>query len=315
MSELDDIRAIIAVINGGGLSRAARHLGISKSIVSRRIARLEEDLGTSLLHRTTRGVSATDAGLEFKERGERILGELSEARDAVARHHGELSGRLRLALPLSFGLRYITPLLIKLATDNPKLEIEASYSDRHVNLVEEHFDAAVWLGTLKDSTLVSRRIAPLHITMVASPAYLAQREMPTVPADLSEHDCLIYQGPHGRSQWEFQVGRRRIVISPTGRFHADNAEGLLKAAEAGLGIAAAPSYLAADSIAAGRVTPLLTDFPFLGRSVYVVRPPGSYVPAKVRALIDLLVETLADEKTWDRMDFAAKAGAPAPFGS
>jgi DNA-binding transcriptional LysR family regulator len=306
MSELDDIRAIVAVINGGGLTRAARHLGISKSIVSRRIARLEEDLGTRLLHRTTHGISATDAGLEFKERGERILCELSEARDAVARHHDELGGRLRLALPLSFGIRYITPLLIKLATDNPKLEIEASYSDRHVNLLEEHFDAAVWLGALKDSTLVSRQIAPLRITMVASPAHLARHGIPMVPADLLEHECVIYQGPHGRSQWEFQVGRQRILISPTGRFHTDNAEGLVKAAEAGLGIAAALSYLAADSIEAGRLIPLLTDFPFLGRAVYVVRPPGSYVPARVRALIDLLVETFEDEDVWDQKDFVAK---------
>lgn len=302
MSEIDDIRAIVAVINGGGLSKAARHLGLSKSIVSRRIARLEESLGTRLLHRTTHGISVTDAGLEFKERGERILCELSEARDAVARHHGELSGRLRLAVPLSFGIRYITPLLAKLATDNPKLEIEASYSDRHVNLVEEHFDAAIWLGTLKDSTLVSRRIAPLRVTMVSSPAHLARHGTPMVPADLLEHECLIYQGPHGRSQWEFQVGSRRILISPTGRFHADNAEGLLKAAEAGLGIAAAPSYLAADSIEARRLVPVLTDFPFLGRAVYVVRPPGTYVPAKVRALINLLVETFEGEDIWDQND-------------
>src|ERR1700761_8709653 len=241
MSELDDIRAIVAVINDGGLSRAARHLGISKSIVSRRVARLEADLGTRLLHRTTHGISPTDAGIEFKERGERILAELAEARDAVARHHGDLAGRLRVALPLSFGIRYITPLLAKLAADNPRLEIEASYSDRHIDLVREHFDAAVWLGNLRDSTLVSRRIAPLHVTVVAAPSYLARHETPKVPADIAKHECLVYLGPHGRSQWPFQVGRRRMTVVPAGRFHADNAEGLLKAAEAGLGITAAPT--------------------------------------------------------------------------
>jgi DNA-binding transcriptional LysR family regulator len=298
-SELDDIRAIVAVINDGALSKAARHLGISKSIVSRRVARLEADLGTPLLYRTTHGISPTEAGLEFKTRGERILAELSEARDAVARHHGQLAGRLRLAVPLSFGVRYVTPVLAKLATDNPRLEIEASYSDRHVDLVREHFDAAVWLGNLKDSTVVTRRIAPLHITLVASPCYLARHKRPETPAELVEHECVIYLGPHGRSQWPFRVGRRQVTIAPAGRFYTDNAEGLLKAAEANLGIAAVPTYLIAEAVASGRVVPLLTEFPFLGRAVYVVRPPGNYVPAKVRALIDLLVETLVGER-WDR---------------
>jgi len=299
MSELDDIRAIVAVINDGTLSKAARHLGVSKSIVSRRVARLEADLGTRLLHRTTHGISPTEAGIEFKERGERILAELAEARDAVARHHGDLAGRLRVALPLSFGIRYITPLLAKLASENPRLEIEASYSDRHIDLVREHFDAAVWLGTLRDSALVSRRLAPLHITIAASPAYLARHGTPQAPADLLAHECLIYLGPHGRSQWPFQVGRRRVTITPAGRFYADNAEGLLTATECGLGIAAIPTYLAAERIAAGHLVPLLTEFTFTGRAVYIVRPPGAYVSAKVRALIDLLAESFAHDPIWD----------------
>ena len=161
MSELDDIRAIVAVIDTGAFARAAKHLRIAKSIVSRRIARLEADLGTRLLNRTTRGVCPTEAGLEFKMRGERILKELAEARDAVARRQGEIAGRLRLALPHAFGARYITPILAKLAMDNPRLEIDASYSDRDVDLVNERFDAAVRVGALKDSSLISRRIAPI----------------------------------------------------------------------------------------------------------------------------------------------------------
>src|ERR1700753_3645938 len=121
MSELDDIRAIVAVINDGTLSKAARHLGISKLIVSPRVARLEADLGSRLLDWGTPGITPTDAGIEFKERGERILAELAEARDAVARHHGDLAGRLRVAVPLSFGILYITPLLAQLAAGHPRL--------------------------------------------------------------------------------------------------------------------------------------------------------------------------------------------------
>jgi DNA-binding transcriptional LysR family regulator len=300
MSELDDIRAIVAVIDNGGFAKAARRLRISRSIVSRRIAHLEADLGTLLLNRTTRGINPTEAGLEFKARGERILKELSEARDAVARQQGEIVGRLRVALPLAFGIRYITPLLAKLSTDNPRLEIDAAYSDRRVDLLNERFDAAVRLGALKDSTLVSRRIAPIRIVVVASPAYLARHRAPVAPGNLSEHECLIYTGRPERSPWLFQVGRRRISILPEGRFHADNGEGLLQAAEAGLGIAALPSYLTADGIEAGRLVPLLTAFPILQEGFYVVRPSGAYVPAKVRALIDLLVESFDDEPVGDQ---------------
>jgi DNA-binding transcriptional LysR family regulator len=307
MSELDDIRAIVAVIDNGGFARAARHLGISKSIISRRIAHLEADLGSRLLNRTTRGISPTAAGLEFKMRGERILNEFTEARDAVARQHGEIIGRLRLSLPLFFGIRYITPLLAKLCTDNPRLEIDAAYSDRHVDLLGERFDAAVRLGSLKDSTLVSRRIAPIRLTLVASPAYLSSHGTPQSPHSLSEHECLVYTGPTERYIWQFRVGHRRTSILPAGRFHADNGEALLQAAQAGLGIGAFPSYLAADAIEAGRLVPLLTDFPLLERGLYVVRPPGSYVPAKVRALIDLLVETFDGEPIWERRQQHSKS--------
>lgn len=300
MSEVDDIRAIVAVIDHGGFARAARALGLSKSIISRRIARLEADLGTRLLNRTTRGLNPTETGLEFKTRGERILNQLAEARDAVTRRQSEIIGRLRLALPIAFGIYYITPLLVKLCMDNPRLEIDASYSDRHVDLLSEGFDAAIRLGTLKDSTLVSRRIAPIPIVVVASPAYLARCGTPMAPEDLSKHECLVYTGRNERASWQFQVGRRRVSIMPMGRFHADNGEGLVQAAEAGLGLVAAPLHLIADSMEAGRLKPVLSDFQILDRGFYVVRPPGPYVPAKLRALIDLLVESFEGERVWNR---------------
>jgi DNA-binding transcriptional LysR family regulator len=299
MSELDDIRAIVAVIDHGGFAKAARRLGIAKSIVSRRIARLEGDLGTRLLNRTTRGINPTEAALEFKARGERILRELADARDAVARRQAEIAGRLRLALPLSFGIRYIAPVLAKLARDNPRLEIDAAYSDRHVDLLNERFDAAVVVGDLKDSALVSRRIAALRGLIVASPAYLSRHGTPVAPSDLSGHECLVYTARPERFYWQFLVRRRRISILPAGRFHADHLEGLLQAAEAGLGIAALPSFLTANGIEARRLVPLLIDFPLVERSIYIVRPPGPYVPARLRALIDLLVECFDEEPAWD----------------
>ena len=170
MSELDDIRSFIAVVDAGGFGRASRSLGLSKSIVSRRIARLEADLGTRLLSRTTRGISPTEAGLEFKARGERILAELNEAREAVAQQAGGVSGRLRLTMPLTFGIRHVTPVLTELARRHPRLEIDAEASDRQVDLIGERFDMAVRIGVLKDSSLVARRIASVRGIVVGSPA-------------------------------------------------------------------------------------------------------------------------------------------------
>ena len=162
MAELDDIRAFVEVAETGGFSRAAQRLGVSKSIVSRRLARLETELGARLLSRTTRGVSPTEAGVEYKARAERILVDLDEAREAVAQRSGEVVGRLCLSVPLSFGTSHVAPVLAELAARHPKLTIEAAYSDRFVDLVAERFDAAIRLGTLRDSSLVARRIAAIR---------------------------------------------------------------------------------------------------------------------------------------------------------
>ena len=306
MSELDQLRALVAVINHGGLTRAAMALGISKSMMSRRIAHLEAELGTRLLTRTSRGVGPTEAGLQLKLQGERILTQLAEARDAVARHQGEVTGRLRLALPLAFGIRYITPLLARLCQEHPGLEIDASYSDRHIDLLGEGFDAAIRLGTLKDSTLLSRRISTIPILVVASPSYVAEHGAPKTPTDLSDRECLIYTARRERLPWEFRAGRRRISVTPNGRFHADNGEALVQLAEAGLGILAAPLHLVADGLSAGRLVPLLSSFQIKERGFYIVRPPGAYIAAKVRALIELVERSFA-VPPWAQIPSSSKA--------
>src|ERR1700754_5266779 len=146
MIELEDLRAFVEVVESGGFNRATKRLGISKSMVSRRITRLEADLGARLLNRTTRGISPTEAGLEFKIRSERILAELGEAQEAVAHQGGEVVGRLRVSAPFSFGVRYIAPILTEIAERHPRLEMDVSYSDRMVDLIGERFDAAIRIG-------------------------------------------------------------------------------------------------------------------------------------------------------------------------
>lgn len=299
MSELDDLRSFVEVVESGGFNRAARRLGVSKSIVSRRIARMEADLGTRLLSRSTRGISPTEAGLEFKLRSERILAEYDEAREAVAQHAGEVAGRLRLSAPLSFGVRHVAPVLAELAKRHPKLELDVSYSDRHVDLVAERFDAAVRIGTLRDSSLVARRIAPVRAVVVASPDYLARNGRPYTPEDLMAHECITYT-VRSIADWQFRAGKRLISVRPGGRLRTDSGEVAVQWAIAGLGIAEGPSFLLSEAIERGALEPLLLDYPGPEFGVYAVRPPGSYVPGKVRALIDALVERFSGTPDWDR---------------
>jgi len=305
MSELDDIRSFIAVADSGGFGRAADHLGLAKSVISRRISRLEADLGTRLLSRTTRGVAPTEAGIEFKARGERILAELAEARESVAQASGGVVGRLRLSMPLTFGNVHVAPLLGDLASRHPRLEIDAEASDRYVDLIGERFDAAIRIGTLKDSSLVARRIAPVHGIVAASPGYLAAKGRPAAPQDLLQHECLLYTGTNS-PDWSFRAGKRRVAIRPTGRLRTDSGETLLAWAKAGLGIVRLPTFIASEAIRSGELEPLLTAFPMQEHALYVVRPPGAYVPGKVRVLIDLLVERFGGVPYWDPCQIAAR---------
>ncbi len=296
MFDLDDIRAFAEVAEAGGFGRAGRALGLSKSMISRRVARLEAELGAQLLSRTTRGVLVTEAGLAFKEHADRVLAELEAARAAVAEQGDEVAGSLRVATPLSFGITHLAPVLAELAVRHPRLKVEAVYSDRFVDLIGERFDAAVRMGVLTDSSLIARKIAPIKGVCVASPAYLERRGTPQAPADLAAHDGLL----HGDEIWRFRDGRREIRVRPQVRFKADIGQALVEAAVAGLGVALLPTFLAGPRLDTGELAPLLLDYLLPEAGLYVVRPPpAGPVTSKVRALTDLLLERFGGAPYWD----------------
>jgi DNA-binding transcriptional LysR family regulator len=299
MTEIEDLRAFVEVVEAGGFSRAANRLGVSKSIVSRRIARLEAELGARLLSRTTRGISPSEAGLELKARAERILLDLQEAEDAVAQRSGDVAGRLRVSVPLAFGVRHVAPVLAELLARHRRLSIDAVYTDRLVDLIAERFDVAVRIGELQDSTLVARRIAPIRAAVVASRGYLAKHGRPKTPEDLAAHECLIYTGARQPQHWRFRSGKRWVSIRVDGRLHSDNGESIATAAIGGLGIAMLPTFLAASAIESRTLEPLLTDYPLPEAGLHFVRPPGAHVPAKVHALLDAMVERFGGEPDWD----------------
>jgi DNA-binding transcriptional LysR family regulator len=289
MQSLEDVLAFVRVVETGGFSRAAERLGLSKSIISRRVARLEADLGVRLLNRTTRGIAPTDAGLEFKLRCAEILSQLEAAREAVACREKDIAGNLRLSVPLSFGITRLAPAIAAFSAANPRLSINLSVSDRFVDLVAEGFDAAIRVGVLPDTSLLSRRLGAVQAFPVASPAYLATHGAPEKPQALTRHECLIYSAG-SRDTWQFRSSRKWLSIRPQGRFRADNGEVLRAAALADLGITALPDFLVNDAIANGSLVRLLTAYPMPEGSIHLLRPGGGAAPARLGALGDHLVE-------------------------
>ncbi|WP_046112445.1 LysR family transcriptional regulator [Aquincola tertiaricarbonis] len=283
--DLDDLRTFVEVADAGGVSAAAVRLGVSKSIVSRRLLRLEAELGVQLLTRSTRGASLTEAGATLREHAARASAEVDAARDALL-PAGELRGRLRVSVPLTFGPTHFAPVLAEMARRHPRLDIQACYSDRFVDLIAEGYDCAIRVGYLPDSNLVARRIATLTGKLVASPAYVEAHGAPDSPPDLLNHAALM----QGTESWQLMDGDRTITVRPHGRFKADNGAALVVAAVAGLGIAYLPDWLTAEHVASGALLPLMPRHPPPTAGAYVVRPPGQHPPRKIRMLTELLIE-------------------------
>ena len=226
--EIEDLQTFVEVADAGGVSAAARRLGISKSIVSRRLIRLEADVGVQLVARTTRGAALTEAGALFRDYAARACLEIDTARETIV-PDGDLRGRLRIAMPLTFGPTHFTPMLAEMSRRHPQLHIHASYSDRFVDLVAEGFDCAIRVGTLRDSNLVARRVGPIQGTLVASPDYIKDHGSPEAPADLLSHQVLM----QGTEAWRFMDGDKIVTVQPRGHFKADNGTALAVAAAAG----------------------------------------------------------------------------------
>lgn len=282
--DIEALRTFVEVADAGGVSPAARRLGVSKSIVSRQLARLEAALGVQLLARNTRGAALTEAGATFRDHAARACAEIDIARETIL-PAGELRGRLRIAAPLSFGPTHLAPVLAKMALRYPQLHIHTAYSDRFVDLIAEGFDCAIRVGYLQDSNLIARRVGPLYGKLVASPDYLRTHGAPETPDDLAGHEALM----QGTEAWQFLDGDRVITVHPRGRFKADNGTALIAAAVAGLGIGWLPDGLTAEYIASGALLPVMTRYPPPPAGIYVIRPPGPHPSLKVRALTELLI--------------------------
>jgi DNA-binding transcriptional LysR family regulator len=293
---LDDVAALVIfahVIQQRSFTRAAQELNTSTSAVSKRIARLEGKLGTALLTRTTRHVSATEAGLILYDHCLRILREVEDAELLVADLNAAPRGLLRVSAPVYFGELHIAPLLAELSRRQPELRMELSLSDRFVDLASEGFDLAVRIGPLSSASLAARKLVRDPLIACAAPAYLARRGTPQHPRDLIGHDCLRYTLSSQRGRWRFRESNGEELYVPiSGVFDSDHSGALREAARAGLGIVYLPRFYLADGIERGELVPVLGDFSPPPIDIHAVYPSRKLLPPKTRVCVDFLAREL-----------------------
>lgn len=291
---LTALEVFVRALKLGGLSAAARELGMSPAMAAKHLDELETRLGTTLVRRTTRKLSLTEAGADFLDRAERILAEIGEAEAEASARAIAIEGVLRVSAPATFGVLHIAPLAAAFHQRHPDVTLEFGFSDRYVDLLEERWDMAIRIGRLADSSLLARKLAPMRAVVCASPAYLARRGTPKRLSDLSAHDCFSYtlSEQAGASSWRF--GRDGEIKAPVrGWLRANNGEALLRAAVAGQGVVYGPRYIAAEALAAGSLVELTLDQPPtpIG-AVHALTHPDRRPAAKTRAWIEFLAETL-----------------------
>lgn len=299
--ELSSMLIFARVVETGGFTAAAAELGLSKSAVSKQIATLEDRLGTRLLNRTTRTLSLTETGAAFYERCLDVVSAAQAAEEAVQHLAAAPRGELRINAPMSFGVRYVAPVLPDFLERYPELTVDLVLNDRLVDLVEEGFDVGVRIGALSDSSLVARRLAPARRVVCAAPSYLARAGTPRRPEDLRGHDCIVYSYLPSGTQWRFRHprhGKRRVKIG--GRLKGNNGDALMAAAAGGLGIALTPTFIIPGELRSGALQVLLPDWRIAPEiEVNAVFPASRNLSLKVRVFVDFLAERFGDVPFWD----------------
>ena len=301
MDRLQAMQVFSRVVEAGSFVRAAEKLGLSTTAVSRHISDLENHLGTRLLQRTTRKLHLTEAGSQFHLRVQQILEDIQDAESLVVQDNQQPTGTLRLSASVPFATRHLAPLIPRFCTRYPGLNVEVVASDRKLDLIEDGLDMVLRITQELEGNMVARRLATIHTIISASPDYLARAGIPTTPAELVNHSCLVYTGISDPNQWRFYRKQQEVhSVAVHGALCADNGDVLLAAAQQGMGITRQPSFMVGDAIANGRLVPLLTDYQLPTFTLSALFPSRRYLPAKVRHMVDfLLAEWGGEVAPWD----------------
>lgn len=301
MDSLTDIAVFVQVVDSGSFTAAAEKLGLSKSVVSKYVTRLENHLDARLLNRTTRRLSLTEVGHSFYERSQRGLQELEAAEAEVSCLQNAPRGTLRLNAPMSFGILHIAPILHDFLATYPDLSVDINLDDRQVDLVAEGFDLAIRIAELPDSSLVARRLGPCRHLVCATPEYLQRHGVPHTPEDLREHNVMTYKYQESANAWHFLATDGKPVSVPvSGSIQMNNSLALREALLGGIGITRTPTFVVGPDIRSGRLQSVLTNYQSLEVSIYVVYPQRRHLSPKVRAFIDFMSSRISDSPYWDR---------------
>lgn len=295
MDKLNAISLFCKVIETQSFTQAAQQAQISLPMASKLVAQLEEHLNIRLLHRTTRKITPTEAGLLYYHRCLPILNELKEAEDCVSNISSTLQGKITMSVPMDFGSRFIAPYLGKFMEDYPNLELHIEFNDRRVDVIAEGFDLALRIGSLADSSIVAKKIADSHLILVASPAYLAKFGEPQDVAELEKRECLFYEN---YTQWKFTQSGQKHIIKPKGKIYSNNGYALVQMAKTGLGIITTPKFLIKEELNSGELIPIM---PFLKQEtlqISLLYPSRRYLSPKVRVIIDFFSQLMKEQQPY-----------------
>jgi len=300
MLKTEEIQAFIQIVNSGTITAAAGQLQLAKSAVSRRLSELEEQLGVELFHRTTRKLSLTDSGRAFYERCVQILDDLTEAEHSVSESHREIRGKIKIAVPLTFGVMHLGPAIIDFQRQHPDIHFDIDFNDREVDLIQEGFDVGIRIANLKDSSLIARKLAEISLPVCASPAYLLEHGEPQTPDDLQEHACITYSYLEHPDLWSFHdKAGKQVSVKVNNSMSANNGLFMLDAATAGLGVIRHPAFIAYEEIAAGKLVPILQEYAAESVNAYAIYPPTRHLSQRVRQFVDFLAERFSGKPYWE----------------
>ena len=299
MSRYEEFEAFVRTVEANSFTAAAQQLGVAKSAISRRVSDLEHRLGTQLIIRSTRALSLTEAGTTLFYQAKHLLEDWLEAECAARDDHSALTGTIRFAAPLSFGIDHLGPALIAFQASHPGIFLDVDFSDRQVDLTAEGIDLAVRIGQLRDSSLVARKLAPVRMIAAASPDFLKAHGTPKTVADLRAMTELKYSNRPDIS-WTFQApDGDRHTVSLVAAMRSSNGQFIKEAAIAGQGLTIQPNFILYDALRDGRLVQLLSDHQLDEIGIYAVYPQTRHLSLRVRALVDHLASHCGDAPYWD----------------
>lgn len=293
MDRLAAMEIFVSVAEAGSFSAAAKRMDVGQPAISKSVAQLEERLGVRLILRSTRGLTMTDAGQRFYEHAKHAIREADEAEQVVRQASDSLSGKLRVSAAVTFMCLNVLPALDVFMKQHPKLEIDLKLDDRNIDLLEEGLDVALRMGSLVDSTMTARRIGRAPRLVVGTPEYFARVGMPAMPADLNQHEAIVYAQRGGGELWTFSREGDEVDVTVSGRIRVSAAEGMRTAVLGGMGLAVASRWMFSTELQSGRVKAVLTDWTLPALDLWAVFPSGRLVTARARAFVEFVEETLS----------------------